>query len=107
MCKFTEIRVRRIENTIVSDLAQLAENLDTLTRFFSCAAIQPKQAYKRAQYIARRFDILLNRLQTALRAADRFEAVNNSTNPEKHYISHKEYTKIYRSIINGLEFFGL
>lgn len=107
MCKFIEFRVRRIENDIICDLAKLAENLDTLTRFYNCNAIQPKQAYKRAQHIARRFDDLLKRLKYAMNAADRFEAANNVHDPVKYYVSHKDYIKTCQKLWDGLEFFGL
>lgn len=107
MCKFTEIRLRRIEADIIKDIQVLNNNLDTVIRCFEYNAIPAKLAYKRAQKLATRFDMLLNRLQNALNAANTIDKYNDPINFERFYIEHKDYKKTLNSMFEKLEFFGL
>lgn len=104
MCKFTEIRFRRIEAAIFSDLQQLANNIDTLIRFFECSAIAPKVAYKRAKVFAARFEILVKRLHNAL------DAANNNDNlhgDNRIKITHDTFVRCFHQVDTKLEYFNI
>lgn len=106
MCKFTEIRLRRIEAAIIKDIQTLNDNLDTVIRFFECNAISAKKAYKRASAISARFDILLTRLQNAVHAAnlnDRYTDINYTP----YFVEHPDYIKIYHEVYDKLNYFAL
>lgn len=107
MCKFTEIRLRRIEAAIIKDIQTLANNLDTVIRCFEYNAIPAKVAYKRAQNIATRFDILIARLQNAVHAANKIDKNNDPVNFERFYIEHPDYKKTLNDMFKKCEYFGI
>lgn len=107
MCKFTEIRLRRIEADIIKDIQVLNNNLDTVIRFFEYNAIPAKVAYKRAQKLATRFDILTTRLQNAVHAANMIDKYNDPINFERFYIEHPDYKKTLNDMFKKCQYFGL
>lgn len=107
MCRFTEIRFRKIESAIIKDMRQLSANVDTLIRFVECNAIAPKIAFKRASLMASRFDCLAKRLSNACQAANNWNKSNCLTNYDRIYIEHPEYKTIYSTLCNQFAFFGI
>ena len=107
MCRFTEIRFRKIENAIIKDMRQLSANMDTLKRFVECNAIAPKFAFKRASAMAFRFDCLAKRLCNACQAANNWNKSNCLTNYDRIYIEHPEYKTIHLTLCNQFAFFGI
>lgn len=107
MCRFTEIRFRKIENAIVENMRQLSANMDTLIRFVECDAIAPKCAYKKATAMATRFDCIAKRLSNARQAANKWNKSNSLINSDPIYIEHPEYRRIYSVLCKQFAFFGI
>lgn len=107
MCQFTDLRFRNIESAIIKDMRQLSANVGTLIRFVECNAIAPKIAFKKASFMACRFDCLAKRLSNACQAANNWNKSNCLTNYEHIYIEHPDYRPIHSTLCNQFAFFGI
>lgn len=107
MCRFTEIRFRKIESAIIKDMCQLSANMNTLIRFVECNAIAPKIAFKKASVMAGRFDCLAKRLSNACQAANNWNKSNCLANYDRIYIEHPEYVPTHSTLCKQFEYFGI